>query len=107
MNKEFLSALTDLCKEKGISEDIIIDALEAALLAAYKRNFASAQNVDIKIDKTTGSVQVYMKKEVVEEIGDLDTQYYISLEEARKISGAYIIGDTVYIEVTPSQISEE
>ncbi len=101
MNKEFISALTDLCKEKGVSEDIILDALEAALVAAYKRNFNSAQNVEVRIERETGTIQVFTRKEAVESMEDADPQYCISLEDARKINGAYEVGDSVYIEVTP------
>ncbi len=101
MNEELLNALDDLCKEKGIDRDIILDALEAALIAAYKRNFQSAQNVEVIMDRTTGSVKVMAKKEVVEEVTDEDSQEQISLADARKISGQYQIGDEVSIEVTP------
>ena len=99
MNEELLSALADLCKEKGIDKDVILDALEAALVAAYKRNFASAQNVDVQLDRTTGQVAVYAQKEVVDEV--YDDQLEISLEDAKKLSGTYELGDTVNIEVTP------
>lgn len=99
MNEELLSALADLCKEKGIDKEVILDALEAALVAAYKRNFASAQNVDVQLDRTTGQISVYAQKEVVDEV--YDDQLEISLDDAKKLSGAYEIGDIVNIEVTP------
>ena len=99
MNEELLSALADLCKEKGIDKDIILDALEAALIAGYKRNFASAQNVNVELDRTTGKIGVYAQKTVVEEI--TDDQLEISLEDAKKLSGAFELGDIVNIEVTP------
>jgi len=99
--KELLSALNDLCKEKNISPDFILNALEAALVTAYKRNFASAQNVKVNIDKTTGQFKVYAQKEVVETVEEGTEQLYISLEDARKITGTYEIGDVVEIEVTP------
>ena len=99
--KELLSALNDLCKEKNISPDFILNALEAALVTAYKRNFASAQNVKVNIDKTTGQFKVYAQKEVVETVEEGTEQLYISLEDARKVTGTYEIGDVVEIEVTP------
>ena len=99
MNEELLSALADLCKEKGIDKDIILDALEAALIAGYKRNFASAQNVNVELDRTTGKIGVYAQKTVVEDIQD--DQLEISLEDAKKLSGAFELGDVVNIEVTP------
>lgn len=101
MNEELLTALADICKEKGIERDVILDALEAALVAAYKRNFASAQNVEVQLDRTTGIVKVVAKKEVVELVEDENAQTMISLEDAKKISGIYEIGDIVDIEVTP------
>jgi len=99
MNEELLSALTDLCKEKGIDRDTILDALEAALIAAYKRNFLSAQNVCVELDRETGKIAVYAQKTVVENIED--PQLEISSIDAKKISKKYEVGDIVNIEVTP------
>ena len=99
MNEDLLNALTDLCKEKGIEKDVILDALEAALIAGYKRNFASAQNVCVELDRETGKISVYAQKTVVDEV--MDPQQEISLEDAKKLSGAYEQGDVVNIEVTP------
>ncbi len=99
MNEELLTALTELCKEKGIEKEVILDALEAALIAAYKRNFASAQNVCVELDRDTGKINVYAQKTVAEEV--TDPQLEISVDDAKKISGTYEIGDVVNIEVTP------
>ena len=101
MNEELLTALSDICKEKGIEPDVILDALEAALVAAYKRNFNSAQNVEVQLNRETGAVRVVAKKEVVEIAEDGMGQTEISLEDAKKISGSYNIGDIVDVEVTP------
>ncbi len=99
MNEELLSALSDLCKEKGIDKEVILEALEAALIAAYKKNFASAQNVCAQVDRETGKISVFAQKAVVEEVAD--AQLEISLNDARKISKKYEIGDIVNVEVTP------
>ena len=99
MNEELLSALADLCEEKGIDKDVILDALEAALIAGYKRNFASAQNVSVELDRETGKLGVYAQKTVSEQV--TDDQLQISLDDAKKLSGAFEIGDVVNIEVTP------
>mgnify|MGYP004499757781 CR=1 FL=1 len=99
MNKELLEALTALCREKGVSADVILDALDAALVAAYKKNFNSAQNVDVAIDRETGSVKVMAQKTVVEEV--MDPMEEICLDDAKEISGQYQLGDVVNIEVTP------
>lgn len=99
--KELLDALNDLCKEKNITPDFIINALETALVTAYKRNFSSAQNVKVSIDRTTGQFKVYAEKEVVESVAEGEEQLFISFEDAKKMSGQYEIGDIVDIEVTP------
>ena len=100
MNEELLSALSDICKEKGIDIDVMLEALEAALIAAYKKNFASAQNVCAEVDRNTGKISVYAQKTVAESVQD--KQLEISLDEARKIDKKYEIGDVVNVEVTPS-----
>ncbi len=100
MNEELITALADLCKEKGIDKDVILDALEAALIAAYKRNFLSAQNVCVELDRETGKIAVYAQKTVVAEV--MDAQQEISIDDAKKISGSYEEGDIVNIEVTPA-----
>lgn len=99
MEKGLFEVLTEICEEKGISADVLVEALEAALVAAYKKNFNSAQNVEVAIDKDTNSVKVFAKKTVVELVED--EQEEISLEDARKLSGVYEAGDVVNIEVTP------
>ena len=101
MNKELLKALSDICAEKGIERDVILDALEAALIAAYKRNFNSAQNVEVQLDRKTGVCKVVAKKEVVEIAEDENAQTQISLADAKEINSSYEIGDVVDIEVTP------
>ena len=101
MNAEFMGALAQIEKEKHISKDVLIDAIEAALISAYKRNFGTSQNVMVYIDRLTGGVRVFTKKKVVE-IPDNDLSE-ISLEEAKNISGKYEIGDIVDIEVTPKK----
>lgn len=101
MNEELLKALDELCGEKGIDKDTILEALEAALIAAYKRNFNSAQNVAVQIDRETGAIHVYTQKNVVEEEDYVDPQEEILLEDAKKIKGTYEVGDVVNIEVTP------
>ena len=100
MANEFITAICEIEKEKNISRDILFDAIDAALVSAYKRNYNTNQsNVLVNIDRETGDVKVYIQKEVVEEVTDTLSQ--ISLEEAKKISGTYEVGDIVNIEDTP------
>lgn len=99
MNAEFIDALEEIEKEKGISKEIIFDALESALISSYKKNFGSSQNVEVEIDRATGRVRVVAKKTVVEEVKD--DLLEINVEEAREIDDKYQIGDIVIVEVTP------
>lgn len=101
MSSELLDALDRLEKEKGISQDVIVEAIEAALVSAYKRNFNQAQNVRTDFNLTTGTMHVYARKEVVDEV--FDSRLEIAIEEARKINPNYEIGDIVEIEVTPKE----
>ena len=96
----FLDALQALAKEKGVDEDFLFDAIEAALISAYKRNFGSAQNVRVVLDRHTGAYHVYAIKQVVEDVED-DVQE-ISLAQARTIREDYEVGDVIEIEVTPA-----
>lgn len=99
MNAEFIEALQEIEKDKGISKDIIFDALEAALISGYKKNFGSSQNVEVLIDRVTGEVKVFARKEVSEEV--YDGLLEISLEEAKDIDPSFELGDIVQIEITP------
>lgn len=99
MSKEMLNALDALEAEKGISKEIVIDALEAALVSAYKRHYGQAQNVEIEFDNKKGNIHVYAVKEVTEEV--MDSQLEVSLKEAMEVNKAYEIGDKIRFEVTP------
>lgn len=99
MNTEFIEALEQIQQDKGISKDVLIDAIEAALISSYKRNFSSSHNVRVEINRETGEVRVYGQKHVAEEVED-DIQE-ISLEEAKEIDPNYKTGDIVEKEVTP------
>ncbi|HHW38919.1 MAG TPA: transcription termination/antitermination protein NusA [Bacillales bacterium] len=99
MSSELLDALTLLEKEKGISKNILLEAIEAALISAYKRNFNSAQNVRVDVNPETGTMRVFARKEVVEEV--FDPRLEISQEEAKKLNPNYELEDVVEIEVTP------
>ena len=70
MSSELLDALTILEREKGISRDVLIEAIEAALVSAYKRNFNQAQNVRVDLNLQTGSMRVFARKEVVDQVFD-------------------------------------
>jgi len=99
MNAEFMLAFEQLGKEKGIAPEVLFDAIEAALISAYKRNFSSAQNVRVSLDRDSGEIHVFARKSVVEEAKD--PRLEISLEEARAIDRRYDLEDVVETEVTP------
>ena len=120
MNAEFISAIQQLEDEKGISKDILIEAVEMALVKAYKKNFVEKNNyndtlvekdpkklsleknnVQVSIDRETGDIKVFSKKEVVNkrEIDLLEGE--ISLEGAQEIDINYKVGDIVQEEITP------
>lgn len=99
MNAEFMLAFEALGKEKGIAADVLFEAIEAALISAYKRNFSAAQNVRVSLDRQTGEIHVYARKTIVEQVED--DRLEISLDDARKIDPAYMVEDVLEIEVTP------
>lgn len=99
MNLELIQALHDLEKEKGIKFDVLIEAIEAALISAYKKNFGTLQNVRVVFDRETGDIKVFSRKTVVEDI--TDERLEILLEEARRSDPRYELGSLIEIEVTP------
>jgi len=99
MNGEFIEAIEALEKERHIPKETLIEAIESALVSAYKKNYGTSQNVHVDIDEVTGDINVYMAMDVVEEIEDESCQ--ISLEEAREIDPRYEAGDVVEYQVTP------
>lgn len=99
MNKEFIEAIAALEKEKDISKDILIEAIESALVSAYKKNYGTSQNVRVNIDREEGDIDVFMRKDVVAEVED--DMVEISLEEALEIDPRYEVGDVVEYQVTP------
>lgn len=99
MNVDFMEALDAIEREKGISKDILLEAIEAALISGYKRNFNSAQNVRVDLDREVGTVRVFARKNVVEE--EKDGRLEMNIEAAQALDPSYQEGDVVEIEVTP------
>jgi len=100
MNMEFIEAIHELEKEKGISSEILFEAIEAALISAYRKNYSS-QNVRIHIDRSSGEIKVFSRKTVTENV--TDPRLEISLEDAREINPNYMVGDIVEFEETPRE----
>ncbi len=101
--EEFIDAIRQLIVEKGISENLLFETIEDALVAAYKKNFAKShakeQNVKVTVNRETGETHVYSLKEVVEEV--YDDVIEISIEDAKEISPRYTLEDIAEIEITP------
>ncbi|MBR1540457.1 MAG: transcription termination/antitermination protein NusA [Clostridia bacterium] len=97
--KEFISAMDELEKERGISKAYLVESLEAALVTAYKKNFDSVDNVKVTIDSLSGEIHIYAVMDVVEE--SEDPLLEISLKDAKKINKKAKVGETVDVEIKP------
>lgn len=97
MNNELIEALNTLEKEKDISKEILLEAIENSLITAYKNHYGKADNVRVEINKDTGDFFVYAEKQVVETVEDETME--ISIEDAREINKHYVIGDTLSVQV--------
>ncbi len=92
-NLDLLGAINELERERGINRETLLEAVEAALVSAYKRNYNSVENVTARIDGQTGQVEMFVVKRVVDDV--LDPTQEIPVEEAVHIDPAYQAGDTV------------
>ena len=99
MNKELLSAIEYLSKEKGVTADVICDSLEAVLITAYKKEYDGNPNATVRLDRLTGDYSIVSPKTVVAEVADEENE--ISLEDARAIDKGYEEGDEILVDVTP------
>ncbi len=100
MNTELMEALNLLEREKGISRDVLLDAIENSLMQACEKNFGSNENVRVEIDRETCDYNVYAQKEVVESAADVENKaLQISLADAKKISKSAKVGDVINVEV--------
>lgn len=99
VNKDFFLALEDLEREKGIKQETFIEALEAALVFAYKKNYGEASGISVKLFPDKNVIRVFSTKKVVEVVNDKDKE--ISLEDAKLLKKSYKAGDEIIDEVTP------
>lgn len=97
MNAAFIEALNALEKDRGISKEVLVGAIEAALISAYKRNYGTSANVRAEVDAETGDIQIFASKTVVETIENPHNE--ILLKDAKKVNGLYEVGDVLEEEV--------
>ncbi len=104
MNADFMNALEELRKQHGIEKETLLEAIESAVKSSYRRNYGAAgQDVEVTVDRDTGTVKIDQFREVVEEVSDPRNE--ISLEEAREIDPGYELGDRVRFEVAPERFA--
>lgn len=96
MKSEFIQAINQVCAERNLPKDVVLEAVEVALVSAYKRNFGDCGNVVAKIDNQTGEVKLFAVKDVVDTVSDPDTQ--IALKDARRINPEAEVGTQVQVE---------
>jgi len=101
MKNEFALAFNEVLQEKQLPKEVILAAIESAMVSAYRRSVISsnAQQVEAKVDPETGQVNIFAEKEVVEEVQDDRTE--VTLEEARKVDPEAALGDMVVVDSTP------
>ena len=101
MKSEFALAFNEVVEDKQLSREVILEALESAMISAYRRavNASNAQLVEAKVDLDTGEVHIFAEKEVVEDVQNVQTE--VLLSEARKVEPEAQLGDTVVVETTP------
>ncbi|MFH0846488.1 MAG: transcription termination factor NusA, partial [Chloroflexota bacterium] len=100
MKSDFLLAITQLSAEKNLPKEVVLSAVESALASAYRKdNFASNQNITVKINPNSGKVEVWAEKVVVEK--PEDPRREIPLEAARQLKNDIQLGETIMVEVTP------
>ncbi len=102
MSSEFVSALAQLEREKGIAKGVLIETIEAALVSAYKKNFGiDHSNITATVDSESGDFKVFETKTIRAEVEDPELE--LDLKELQEINPDFEDGDVVEIEVTPKQ----
>ncbi len=99
MKNDFLVAITQLCNERSLPKEVVIQAVEQALVSAYKRNFGGGQNISANIDPASGKVRIFANKTIVDEVRDRRAE--ITLSEAKQHDPMAQVGGTLQIEATP------
>lgn len=105
LNAEFMRALNDIAEQKGIDKEVVLEALEAGMVSAYKKNYnTTSENVKVDLNRKTGDIKVYIQKEVMATDDEIeDDMLQICLEEAIKYDPSVNVGDILNIEDTPKE----
>jgi len=104
MDESIIGVLAEIEKEKGISQDILIEAIESAVASAYKKNYGAKNDIEVNMNKDTGAIKVFDKKVVVKKVSNPSNE--ISIDELKlsdKDKDKYKIGDIIFIEITPRE----
>lgn len=100
MQSQFIAAINQLCDEKNLPRDVVLETIKAALRAAYRKDYGNReQNIEVDLDEKSGNITVYVVKEVVKKVENKDQQ--ISVAEAKKYKSGPKVGDSVKMDVTP------
>lgn len=100
MQSQFLAAINQLCEEKNISRDIVLETIKAALRAAYRKDYGNRdQNIDVDIGDSPETATIYLVKKVVKQVENKD--FEMSIKEAKKYKKDAKIDDEIRIDVTP------
>ena len=105
VNSDFVMAIEELGREKGINPEVLIQAVEDAVVSAYKRNFDGSENVRVELNRETGEFHVYEQRTVVEELSDPKSRTEMTLAQAQAIHPEYQVGDVIENEVFPKDFS--
>lgn len=103
MQPQFIAAINQLCDEKNLPRDTVLETVKAALRAAYRKDYGNRdQNIDVDLDEKSGNITVYLMKEVVKKIEDEKKEQQITVAEAKKFKEKPEVGDIIRIDVTPA-----
>jgi N utilization substance protein A len=99
MKTDFIRAINQVCAERGLTVEVVLEALEQALASAYKRDFATSQHLEAKIDPSSGEIKMFAGREIVETVENPETE--LSLAQAREIKPDAELGELILEETTP------
>jgi len=99
MSKALIAGINQVAIDKGLDREVIFEAIEAALISAYKRNYGSVANVSAEVDRTSGDMRVLTEREVVEDVMNERTE--ILLEDAKVVESESELGDVIKVESKP------